>query len=205
MSIARPTATVMQGTDIVFHPLYNWSNAERTGYDFAIVRLDGPIEDAGPPPALYGGNREDGARIVMVGWGSRGIGSVGQKPKYYTTPGKAAADQQDRRGHGRRAPGRPRAAMPAIGWASRCAARARAPSGSTAFWARATAAARPGSGQRAAAGRSAASTPTATAIPTARNPGSRASRACATGSMPRCRACASSSSDSSRSCAHKLL
>jgi hypothetical protein len=71
-------------------PLYTWSNAERTGYDFAIVRLDGPIDDAGPPPALYGGNREDGARIVMVGWGSRGIGSVGQKPKYYTLPGKAA-------------------------------------------------------------------------------------------------------------------
>lgn len=81
----------MQGTDIVFHPLYNWNNAERTGYDFAVVRLDGPIDDAGPPPALYGGNGEDGARIVMVGWGSRGIGSVGEKPQYYTTPGKAAA------------------------------------------------------------------------------------------------------------------
>ena len=40
---------------------------------------------------LYGGNREDGQRIVMVGWGSRGIGSVGEQPKYYTTPGKAAA------------------------------------------------------------------------------------------------------------------
>lgn len=86
-----PDGTAMEGTDIVFHPLYNWSNAERTGYDFAVVRLGGPIEDAGPPPALYGGNREDGARIVMVGWGSRGIGSVGQKPEYYTTPGKAAA------------------------------------------------------------------------------------------------------------------
>ncbi len=86
-----PDGEVMQGTDIVFHPLYNWSNAERTGYDFAVVWLDGPIDDAGPPPALYGGNREDGARIVMVGWGSRGIGSVGQKPNYYTTPGKAAA------------------------------------------------------------------------------------------------------------------
>ncbi len=81
----------MQGTDIVFHPLYTWSNAERTGYDFATVRLDGPIEDAGPPPALYGGNREDGARIVMVGWGSRGIGSVGQKPGYYVEVDKAAA------------------------------------------------------------------------------------------------------------------
>ena len=61
-----PNGEVMQGTDLVFHPLYNWSNAERTGYDFAIVRLDGPIEDAGPPPSLYGGNREDGARIVSA-------------------------------------------------------------------------------------------------------------------------------------------
>lgn len=86
-----PDGTALQGTDIVFHPLYNWNNAERTGYDLAIVRLDGPIEDAGPPPALYGGNHEAGRRIVMVGWGSRGIGSVGEKPKYYTIPGKAAA------------------------------------------------------------------------------------------------------------------
>ena len=87
-----PGGEVMQGTDVVFHPLYNWNNAERTGYDFAIVELDGPIDDAGPPPTLYGGNREDGARIVMVGWGSRGIGSVGEKPRYYTEPGKAAAE-----------------------------------------------------------------------------------------------------------------
>lgn len=86
-----PDGAAMQGTDLVFHPLYNWNNAERTGYDFAIVQLDGPIEDAGPPPALYGGDREDGQRIVMVGWGSRGIGSVGEKPKYYIEPGKAAA------------------------------------------------------------------------------------------------------------------
>jgi hypothetical protein len=86
-----PDGTVMQGTDLVFHPLYNWNNAERTGYDFAIVELDGPIEDAGPRPALYGGNREKGQRIVMVGWGSRGIGSVGQKPSYYVEVDKAAA------------------------------------------------------------------------------------------------------------------
>jgi len=87
-----PDGEVMQGTDITFHPLYNWSNAERTGYDFAVVRLDGPIEDAGPPPALYGGSGERGQRMVMVGWGSRGIGSVGQKPEYYKTPGAAAAE-----------------------------------------------------------------------------------------------------------------
>ena len=99
-----PDGEVMQGTDIVFHPLYNWSNAERTGYDFAVVRLDGPIDDAGPPPALYGGNREDGARIVMVGWGSRGIGSVGQKPNVLHDPRQGRRHQQDRRGHGRPAP-----------------------------------------------------------------------------------------------------
>jgi hypothetical protein len=86
-----PDGTVMQGTDLVFHPLYNWNNGERTGYDFAIVELDGPIDDAGPRPALYGGNREKGQRIVMVGWGSRGIGSVGQKPHYYVEVDKAAA------------------------------------------------------------------------------------------------------------------
>ena len=86
-----PNGEVMQGTDLVFHPLYNWNNAERSGYDFAIVELDGPIDDAGPRPALYGGTREKGQRIVMVGWGSRGIGSVGQKPKYYIEVDKAAA------------------------------------------------------------------------------------------------------------------
>ena len=26
-----PDGRVLQGTDLVFHPLYNWSNAERTG------------------------------------------------------------------------------------------------------------------------------------------------------------------------------
>ncbi|TAJ38816.1 MAG: serine protease [Reyranella sp.] len=87
-----PDGEAMQGTDIVFHPLYTWSNALRTGYDFAIVTLDGPIEDAGPPPALYGGAAENGKRITMVGFGSRGIGSVGQKPEYYTAFGKAAAE-----------------------------------------------------------------------------------------------------------------
>jgi hypothetical protein len=89
-----PDGTAMQGTDIVFHPLYNWSNAERTGYDFAIVRLEGPIDDAGPPPSLYGGTHEDDARIVMVGYGSRGIGSVGEHPKYFSIPGKAAAENK---------------------------------------------------------------------------------------------------------------
>jgi hypothetical protein len=89
-----PGGQVVQGTDVVFHPLYNWNNAERSGYDLAVVRLEGPIDGAGPPPALYGGATEAGQRIVMVGWGNRGIGSVGERPDYNSIPGKAAAENK---------------------------------------------------------------------------------------------------------------
>lgn len=87
-----PDGTVAEGAAITFHPQYNWDNQLRTGYDFAIVRLDGPVSDAGTPPLLYGGDREGGARIAMVGYGSRGIGSVGQQPIYQPSWGKAAAE-----------------------------------------------------------------------------------------------------------------
>jgi len=87
-----PDGEVRQGTSVTFHPLYNWNDEERVGYDFAIVRLDGPVTDAGPAPFLYSGEREEGARIVMVGYGSRGIGSVGQQPIYHPSWGKAAAE-----------------------------------------------------------------------------------------------------------------
>ena len=52
-----PDGTVMQGTDLVFHPLYNWNNAERTGYDFAIVHLDERIamRFVGPVPVNQSG------------------------------------------------------------------------------------------------------------------------------------------------------
>ncbi len=36
-----------------YPPFYNRSNDERSGFDAAIVRLDGPLTDAGPSPALY--------------------------------------------------------------------------------------------------------------------------------------------------------
>ena len=91
MSIARPTARRCRAPTSSSIRSTTGATPSAPATTSPIVRLDGPIDDAGPPPALYGGNREDGARIVMVGWGSRGIGSVGQKPKYYTTPGKAAA------------------------------------------------------------------------------------------------------------------
>ena len=60
----------------------------------------------------------------MVGWGSRGIGSVGQQPKYYTTPGKAAATNKIDEVMDAVRPAQE--VMPAIGWGSPCAARARA-------------------------------------------------------------------------------
>jgi len=87
-----PGGSLRQGTEVVFHPFYNWKDSERTGYDLAIVRLDGAVDDAGPPPALYAGDREDGARIVIVGYGTRGIGSTGERPEFNTLPGKAAAE-----------------------------------------------------------------------------------------------------------------
>ena len=86
-----PDGTVVEGASITFHPLYNWKD-KRAGYDFAIVELEAPVSNIGTPPLLYAGDREEGARIVMVGYGARGIGSVGQKSIYQPTWGKAAAE-----------------------------------------------------------------------------------------------------------------
>lgn len=69
---------VHYGTSLIVHPYYNGDGNNRSGYDFAIVRLDGPVNDSGPPPLLYSGNVPTGARIVIVGFGSRGIGSRGE-------------------------------------------------------------------------------------------------------------------------------
>lgn len=83
---------VHRGTDIDFHPLYNWSNAERTGYDFAIVTLRDAVTDSGPPPALHAGPVREGMQVVMIGYGSRGIASEGQQLKFYEPSDKAAAE-----------------------------------------------------------------------------------------------------------------
>ncbi|MBN9538859.1 MAG: peptidase S1 [Reyranella sp.] len=83
--------TVRRGVRLDIHPFYNRSNDERSGFDAAIVRLDGPLTDAGPPPALYAGRDELGKQIVMVGYGMRGIGSVGENDIYSNSSGRAAA------------------------------------------------------------------------------------------------------------------
>jgi hypothetical protein len=83
--------TVRRGVRLDTHPFYNRSNDERSGFDAAIARLDGPVTDAGPPPALYTGRDELGKQIVMVGYGMRGIGSVGENDIYNNSSDRAAA------------------------------------------------------------------------------------------------------------------
>ena len=80
------------GTDVEFHPLWNGDVDAREGYDLAIVTLDGPVTDAGPPPALYDGEIAVGTRVVMIGFGSRGIASIGERAEYYEPSDKAAAE-----------------------------------------------------------------------------------------------------------------
>jgi hypothetical protein len=82
---------VLHGERLDIHPLYNRSNNERSGYDAAIVRLDGAVTDAGPAPALYAGRSEKDRQIVMVGYGMRGIGSVGENADYNEGGEPAAA------------------------------------------------------------------------------------------------------------------
>lgn len=83
--------TVLHGVRLDMHPQFNHNHYERSGYDATIVRLDGPVVDAGPPPALYAGRGELGKQVVMVGYGMRGTGSVGEHPDYNTSGGECAA------------------------------------------------------------------------------------------------------------------
>jgi len=91
-SYRTASGAVQQGASLAMHPLYNGDVHDRTGYDVAIVTLEGPVNDAGAPPALYVGPLSVGTRIVMVGFGSRGIASVGERQDYYEGSDKAAAE-----------------------------------------------------------------------------------------------------------------
>ena len=62
----------------------NWvDTGSTTGYDIAILTLDAPVKDAGPPPTLYAGNEERGRLLTFLGYGSRGIASIGQNDDYH--------------------------------------------------------------------------------------------------------------------------
>lgn len=84
--------TKLTGKAVYVHPNYNASSDDTQGYDMAIVELNGPVNDCDTPPLLYGGSDELGKIATMVGFGSRGIGSVGQRDKYYNSEDAAAAN-----------------------------------------------------------------------------------------------------------------
>lgn len=82
--------SVLRGERLWIHPGYD-SDEDWTGVDAAIVRLSGPILGAGPPPTLYGGRAEQGRLITFVGFGTRGIASVGENERFNAGTDKAAA------------------------------------------------------------------------------------------------------------------
>ena len=90
--------TVREGAEVWRHPRYNGNNEKRGGYDAALVRLDGPVTDAGPPPRLWAGDLAVGQRIVFLGFGNRGLASTGERPVYdepnaNKTPGENVLDE----------------------------------------------------------------------------------------------------------------
>ena len=70
--------TQYHGDTVFLHPLWNANNDDRTGYDFAIVRLKEEVTSAGAQPALYAGTAEKGMMLTFIGYGWRGHGTKGQ-------------------------------------------------------------------------------------------------------------------------------
>ncbi|HEY0833913.1 MAG TPA: trypsin-like serine protease, partial [Azospirillum sp.] len=81
---------VLRGSRAWIHPGYK-PEGDYTGVDAAILRLVRPVTDAGPPPTLYAGSAEKGRTITFMGFGTRGIGSVGEDERYNRGSDKAAA------------------------------------------------------------------------------------------------------------------
>ncbi|HVY84388.1 MAG TPA: trypsin-like serine protease [Caulobacterales bacterium] len=69
--------TVLRGVRVWIHPRWNSSVDTRGGFDFAIVELNGPINDVGDPPTLYAGRGELHHRCVIVGYGTHGVAPYG--------------------------------------------------------------------------------------------------------------------------------
>ncbi|MFD1625187.1 agenet domain-containing protein [Azospirillum griseum] len=84
--------TVLRADRLWIHPDYD-SNDDWSGRDAAIVRLTRPITHLGPQPVLYGGRGEKGHVITFVGYGTRGIGSVGEDEQRFNTGLDKAAAQ----------------------------------------------------------------------------------------------------------------
>ncbi|WP_448207376.1 trypsin-like peptidase domain-containing protein [Azospirillum sp. sgz302134] len=82
--------SVLRGDRVWIHQGYE-TEGDHTGVDVAIVRLSRPVTDAGPPPLLYAGAAEKGKTITFIGFGTRGIGSVGEDERFNRGTDKAAA------------------------------------------------------------------------------------------------------------------
>ena len=81
----------LNGVELWIHPQYDETSDDTGGWDMAIVKLDGPVQGAGPVPLIYGGRDELGQVATITGYGSRGIGSEGEKDKFYSDQIAAAA------------------------------------------------------------------------------------------------------------------
>lgn len=83
--------TEYNGIEVFIHPLWNENSDDRTGYDFAIVRLEDEITDLGTQPALYSGTSEKGKMLTFIGYGWRGAGIKGEDTSIDTHDRPAAA------------------------------------------------------------------------------------------------------------------
>ncbi len=84
--------TIYEGIELYSHPDYIDVN-ETTGYDLAIVVLSEPITDLSTPALLYGGDEEYGQLVTFMGYGMRGIGSVGEQDDFHDGDTTKAAAQ----------------------------------------------------------------------------------------------------------------
>lgn len=89
--VRGPNGKILKIDKLWLHPRWNGDTDTRTGYDIALLRLNGPVTGIGEPPVLYSGKAEAGKLLTFVGYGSRGIGSTGQQDRFYSGSDKAAA------------------------------------------------------------------------------------------------------------------
>ena len=89
--VRGPRGETLKADRVILHPKWNGDTETRTGFDLALLRLKKPIEGLGEAPLLHAGDGEAGKTLTFVGYGSRGIGSTGEQPRFYTGSDKAAA------------------------------------------------------------------------------------------------------------------
>lgn len=89
--VRSPGGRVLRADRVWVHPEWDEDIETRSGYDLAIIRLTRPMTDAGAQPILYTGRGEAGKIITFVGFGSRGIGSRGERERFLRGTDKAAA------------------------------------------------------------------------------------------------------------------